>query len=195
MFAWVDDCDECPAMKTLAILALLLLNVTALADPNEDELAFFKVAGGGKAYGLDEQATSFKVPALPATIADQLQHIHGWNDKAEFFGFALDLNHDGKTEYVLETPWGGSGGRYYLVFAQVNGNWAKICGFQGWFHFLPKEKGWPTFVVVGRGGGGNWDKETIEFEKGKYKTVRIEHYERGKVTIEVRPTRKELWDY
>jgi len=169
----------------ITILALTLLRIAAMADPNEDEEKFLLVPGDHKFYpGTDE--TTFKRSELPKPVLSLLDQLDwGKADGSEpdsYVGYAIDLNNDEKMEYFIETIRGGSGGPAFVVLAEMKGRWTTITDFQGGFYIIPVANSWPHLVVISRGGGGNYSKDRFEFESGSYRMTVAEHYDRGKIT-------------
>lgn len=100
-------------------------------------------------------------------------------------GFTFDLNKDGRDEYfVFQSYASGSGGHAYEIYAEIDGVWSRIMGFQGMIHFLPVENGWPRLVHTSRGGGSHYTKIHSDFIGKKYEVTLIERYDSGKITKE-----------
>ena len=176
-------------MKTrITILALALLRIAAMADPNEDEEKFLLVRGAHKFYrGTDEM--TFNRPELPKPVLSLLDHLDWGNVDGSkpdsFVGYAIDLNKDGKTEFLIETIEGGSGGPAFVVLADMKGTWTTIGYFQGGFYIIPVASNWPQLVVISRGGGGVYSKARFDFDSGSYRMTVAELYDRGKITKKI----------
>ena len=172
----------------LALLLCFFVFAVAYADPNPDEEAFLNVPGAISVteHVMDQFLT---VSELPKGILQWLKSSNFVSEDgilpSEILGFTFDLNKDGKDEYFIYDRMGsGSGGSSYEVFSEIDHHWRSIGGFQGSLHMFPMKKGWPRLVSIGRGGGGCWKKCYMEFQKGAYKELFCEHYERGIITWE-----------
>ena len=173
-----------PMSTRLAVVVLTVYAGLAFAAPAADEEAFLRVSGASPLTGDDR---SFSTAQLPIALRAAVES-HDWGTEdgslpSELSGFTDDLNRDGRQEYfIYNGVYSGSGGSFYLVFAEVNGTWRDIVAFQGSLHLFPTRRGWPRLVSISRGGGGIWSKTHHEFRRGKYEATRIERYERGVIT-------------
>jgi len=167
------------------LLLVLILVGTSYADPNTEEAAFLAVPGAAWRYS-NTVPRVFQRAELPAELLKKL-HGYDWGTEderlpKEFHGFTLDLNKDGKSEYFIETIYGGSGGPAYMIFSPTANGWRVIGGYQGILHVMADGTGWPALVTTARGGGGNYSKTFHQFRNEKYTETNSERYERGKIT-------------
>src|SRR5688572_1061348 len=138
--------------------------VTVYADPNAEEQTFLTVPGAAWRYDNGVPRV-FQQTDLPAQLRTELEGYDWGTDETpkQFHGFTLDLNKDGKKEYFIETIYGGSGGPAYLIFTSTGKGWRLIGDYQGVIHVMRAGRGWPAFIVTGRGGGGNFSKAVHKF--------------------------------
>lgn len=176
-------------MRAHILIALCLSAEVACADPGPEEMAFLSVPGASK---ITRENRSFPIAGLPASLraAVALQYW-GTEDGSvppALHGFTYDLNGDGRDEYFMcNRVYSGSGGPYYMVFAEKDATWRLIMDFQGSLHLFPARSGWPPTVSISRGGGGVWSRTYSAFQRGKYHDTLLEIYDRGTITKQKLP--------
>ena len=100
----------------------------------------------------------------------------------------IDLNGDGNLEIFVGVPdYSGTGGTFYEILSTKDGkSFRSIGGIQGWgFQFLVAKSGWLQIEGMSRGGGGNYTRYLVTFNKDAYEISRNEghDYNNHKVTI------------
>ena len=161
---------------------MIIATLPIHGDPTKEAEAFLHVdAPAWSSSALNEQ--SFKRSEFPKGLWKQIEGYftpHGIN-REDYAGYSLDLNGDGKMEYFIETPFGGSGGPHFSVVAQVNGQWIEIASFQGGFHLLKAKDGWMPIVGFARGGADSYFKFRLEFRNGTYQVVWAANFTKGNI--------------
>jgi hypothetical protein len=172
-------------LAVATIVALYIGSLSGLADPSEAAQAFLRVEGSQWAYSTGKEE-HFKRSVLPKEL---WKVVEGYfrsdgTSREEFVGFTHDLNGDGKKEYFIRTPLGGSAGPYFTVVSQREGKWVEIASFQGGFHLLRAKDGWMQIVGYSRGGADNYYKFRMEFRRAAYHEVWVANFSDGKVIEE-----------
>ncbi len=176
-------------MRCVAFL-LLVAASQLLADPSAEALAFLAVPGAAWEYKLDT-VHAFPISELPPRMLPVLKRYDWGIDSglpSEFRGFTLDLNRDGKVEYFLCTPYGGSGGPAFMILTETSAGWKVIGDYQGSLHVMPAAPGlWPELLTTSRGGGDTYGKLHHDFHNGSYHPTIREGFVRGVVNKEIVP--------
>ena len=107
-------------------------------------------------------------------------------DSSFINAFGVDLNSDNQLEYFIEIPeFGGTGGRYYVIYHKSNSKWVSICSGQGSFNFRKPQgvQKWASIVWFSRGGGGRYSRVEHAFNNSKYSKIKHFIIDNGKVTV------------
>ena len=113
-------------------------------------------------------------PAIGGNIPD---HINGFN---------VDLNADGRKEYVVEVQrfW-GTAGRFYVLLADIEGEWKEISTHQGMIHLSTSSDNIPVITFISRGGPEYFRKQEYIMQKGRLELLRSRHFDHGVITDEI----------
>lgn len=88
----------------------------------------------------------------------------------------LDLNRDGTPELLVDTHEGGTGGTYFRIFARTRTGFRGIAQWQGGIGLLQSANGYYQIQSWSSGGGGQFSRALLRFERGKYRCVRLERW-------------------
>ena len=88
----------------------------------------------------------------------------------------LDLNRDGTPELLIDTHEGGTGGTYRHIFARTRTGFRRIARWQGGIEVLGPANGYYQIESWSSGGGGQFSRALLRFERGKYRCVRLERW-------------------
>jgi hypothetical protein len=89
---------------------------------------------------------------------------------------AIDLNLDGKTEYIVSSNVSYTGGSAHVVYQRSKSGYHHIAYIQGGFHLTERHHGYYQIETWSRAGGGKLTRILERFERGRYRIVRIEDY-------------------
>ncbi len=86
----------------------------------------------------------------------------------------IDLDGDGKLEWIFEDALGGSMGPSYMVITRKNGQWKPVETFTGGWVPIKVEgkKGLGLFAVI-RNGGSAYGCEYYKYDSGKWKLLML----------------------
>jgi hypothetical protein len=172
---------------TRSALLLLLSSGFTLADPSPEAQAFLAVPQADPACALKNEK-SWRATELPKGLRETIDRMDWGGSKPGtpeiLHGYTMDLNKDGRDEYLLENRLGGSGGQGYFIFSDHGKTWKLLLSLQGSLYVISHETGWPEIITTSRGGGDNFVKIHHEFRDGLYQKTLIERFTRGLITEE-----------
>ena len=88
----------------------------------------------------------------------------------------VDLRGDGHHQLIINNGGGGSAGRGWSIYDKLDGKWKLIGDGCGGLTLCQKYNGYYQIEVWSRGGGGNFTKGLLRFEKDRYHAARLEDW-------------------
>jgi hypothetical protein len=158
-----------PICATWVLVLALCLQVTALAEQP------------WPGHAAEAALTSVKTDSLPEELQGALLRLdefsQGRNTLSDSLHVArIDLNGDRVDEFIVQSAETYSGGPMIYAFERRGGACAEIVECQGVIYFAPRVYGYFEIVSQSRGGGGNYLRELLRYERDRYQIVRAADY-------------------
>ena len=87
----------------------------------------------------------------------------------------MDLNGDGKDEFIVQSEQRYSGGPMLFAFEERQRRFIMF-GEQGDLYLGPRTNGYADIVTTSRAGAGEYTRCLLRYNNGTYRTVRIADY-------------------
>jgi len=88
----------------------------------------------------------------------------------------IDLNNDGRDEYIVQSPSIYSGGPAMVIFESCGTRLVDVGYLQGAIYFGPRVNGYFQIIEKSGAGGGLFTRALNQYRRGKYRPVRISDY-------------------
>lgn len=181
-------------MKWLIVVVIILCASPVWADGTPECDAFLAVndslfsTSGSKATAYVPADLPPQVWSIMRTYIEnpEINRAAGGNIPDHINGFYVDLNADGTKEYVFEVQrfW-GTAGRFYVLLADIGGEWNEVSTHQGMIHLSASSDNVPVITFISRGGPEDFLKQEYLLQKGRLDLLRSRRFDHGDISEDI----------